>query len=99
VHGFGFSFGLRETLQFAGDHLLAALLAFNVGVECGQVIALAAMLPVLALVLGRWIPERAGTIVLSALIAHTGWHWMAERFEAVKGLPGAALGFGFGLGG
>jgi hypothetical protein len=36
VHGFGFSFVLRETLQFAGDHLLASLLAFNVGVEIGQ---------------------------------------------------------------
>ena len=36
VHGFGFSFALRETLQFAGPHLLTALLAFNVGVELGQ---------------------------------------------------------------
>src|SRR5258708_25085368 len=35
VHGFGFSFALRETLQFAGDHLLTSLLAFNVGVEIG----------------------------------------------------------------
>ena len=37
VHGFGFSFVLRETLQFAGDHLVTSLLAFNVGVEIGQV--------------------------------------------------------------
>ena len=36
VHGFGFSFLLRERLQFAGDHLLTSLLAFNVGVEIGQ---------------------------------------------------------------
>ena len=36
IHGFGFSFLLRERLQFAGDHLLASLLAFNVGVEFGQ---------------------------------------------------------------
>jgi len=33
VHGFGFSFALRETLQFAGSHLLTSLLAFNLGVE------------------------------------------------------------------
>src|SRR5206468_7752431 len=26
VHGFGFSFALRQTLQFAGSHLLASLL-------------------------------------------------------------------------
>jgi hypothetical protein len=25
------------------------------------------------------INERTGTIVLSALAAHTGWHWMLER--------------------
>ena len=28
------------------------------------------------------VPERAGIIVLSALAAHTAWHWMIERFEA-----------------
>ena len=38
VHGFGFSFALRETLQFAGEHLLTSLLAFNVGVELGQLL-------------------------------------------------------------
>src|SRR5215831_6040740 len=32
VHGFGFSFALRQSLQFAGSHLLASLLSFNVGV-------------------------------------------------------------------
>src|SRR5204863_9242472 len=36
VHGFGFSFALRQTLQFAGSHLLTSLLSFNVGVELGQ---------------------------------------------------------------
>ena len=29
IHGFGFSFALRETLQFAGSHLLTSLLSFN----------------------------------------------------------------------
>ena len=33
-----FSFALRETLQFAGGHLLTSLLAFNVGVELGQLL-------------------------------------------------------------
>ena len=40
VHGFGFSFALRESLQFAGSHLLTSLLAFNVGVELGQLLVL-----------------------------------------------------------
>ena len=25
------------------------------------------------------LAERAGTILLSALVAHTAWHWMSER--------------------
>ncbi|NIP96805.1 MAG: HupE/UreJ family protein, partial [Akkermansiaceae bacterium] len=40
VHGFGFSFLLRESLQFAGGHLLSSLLFFNVGVELGQLFVL-----------------------------------------------------------
>jgi len=80
VHGFGFAFALRESLQFAGSHVVGALLAFNVGIELGQVAALVIMLPLVALLL-RMVPERAGIIVLSALAAHTAWHWMLERGE------------------
>jgi hypothetical protein len=78
VHGFGFSFALRDTMQLAGSHLLTSLLSFNLGVEIGQVAVLAVLLPVLAL-LFRLVPERPGTIVLSAIVAHTGWHWMIDR--------------------
>ena len=28
--------------------------------------------------------ERMGTIVVSALVAHTGWHWMLERWEKLR---------------
>ena len=49
VHGFGFSFALRETLQFAGSHLLTSLLAFNLGVELGQLFVLALLVPALTL--------------------------------------------------
>src|SRR5262249_13682955 len=38
VHGFGFSFALRQSLQFAGSHLLTSLLSFNIGVELGQLL-------------------------------------------------------------
>lgn len=79
VHGFGFSFALRESLQFAGSHLAAALLAFNVGVELGQLLALAVMVPAIVLLFRHVVAERMGTVILSALIAHTGWHWMWER--------------------
>src|SRR5207249_10131615 len=41
VHGFGFSFALRESLQFAGSHLATSLVSFNVAVGLGQLFVLA----------------------------------------------------------
>src|SRR5437773_5298494 len=79
VHGFGFSFALRESLQFAGSHLLTSLLSFNVGVELGQLLVLVLLIPALQLFFRYAIAERMGAIVLSALVAHTGWHWMLDR--------------------
>jgi HupE/UreJ protein len=84
VHGFGFSFALRETLQFAGSHLLTALLSFNVGVELGQLLVLAILVPALQALFRFGLPERIGTIVLSALVAHTAWHWTADRWERLR---------------
>jgi hypothetical protein len=84
VHGVGFSFALRQTLQFAGTHLLTSLLSFNVGVELGQILVLALVLPALHLLFRHLVAERMGTIILSAIAAHTAWHWMVDR--------GAALG-------
>ncbi|MEO6444423.1 MAG: HupE/UreJ family protein [Gemmatimonadaceae bacterium] len=79
VHGFGFSFALGDSLQFAGRHLLTALLSFNVGVELGQLLVIAVAVPLLAWLFRSVVPERAGTIVLSALVAHSAWHWMTAR--------------------
>jgi hypothetical protein len=87
VHGFGFSFALRETLQFAGDHLLTSLLAFNIGVEIGQLAVLLVLIPFIGLLFRYVVPERLGIIVLSALVAHTGWHWMIEREEQLAKFP------------
>ena len=87
VHGFGFAFALRQTLQFAGSHLLTSLLAFNVGVELGQVFMLALMVPALILLFRYVVPERIGTIVLSALAGHTAWHWMIERYGVFSRFP------------
>jgi hypothetical protein len=84
VHGFGFSFALRQTLQLAGSHVLTSLLAFNLGVELGQLLVLVVLIPALALLFRYVVAERLGTIILSALIAHTSWHWMTERFDALN---------------
>jgi hypothetical protein len=91
VHGFGFSFALQETLQFAGSHLLTSLLAFNVGVELGQLLVLAAMIPALHLFFRFAVAERVGTIILSAFVAHTAWHWVTERGERLRQYSWPAL--------
>jgi hypothetical protein len=84
VHGFGFSFALRQTLQFAGTHLLTSLLSFNIGVELGQLLVLVLLIPALDLVFRFVVPERLGTIILSTLVAHTSWHWLTERAEVLR---------------
>jgi hypothetical protein len=87
VHGFGFSFALRDSLQFAGSHLLTSLLSFNVGVELGQLLVLAIAVPMLELLFRYGVAERTGTIILSALVAHTGWHWLTERADQLRQFP------------
>jgi len=91
VHGFGFSFALRQTLQFAGSHLLTSLLSFNVGVEIGQVLVLLLLVPALQFGFRHVVAERMGTIILSALVAHTAWHWMLERGEQLRQFAWPAL--------
>ena len=92
VHGFGFSFALREQLQFAGSHLLASLVSFNVGVELGQLLVLVLLVPLLDLVFRFVVAERLGTIILSVLVGHTAWHWMLERGEKLKQFPWPRFG-------
>ena len=84
VHGFGFSFALRETMQFAGSHVLTSLVAFNVGVELGQLLVLIILVPALQLMFHYIVAERMGTIILSAIVAHTAWHWMIERGSSLS---------------
>jgi hypothetical protein len=84
VHGCGFSFALKESLQFAGAHLGLSLLSFNLGVELGQILVLALVIPALQFVFRRVVEERMGTIVLSAFVAHTAWHWTDDRVQRLR---------------
>ena len=70
VHGFGFSFALQDTLQFAGSHLVTSLVSFNVGVELGQLLVLAMLIPVLSLLFRFVVAERIGVGHLGAGRAH-----------------------------
>jgi hypothetical protein len=81
AHGFAFAFPLQQTLQFAGAHLFASLVAFNVGIEAGLLLLVALLVPALTLLFQFAVAERMGTVILSALVAHTAWHWTWERYD------------------
>jgi hypothetical protein len=40
---------------------------------------------------GRENTGRMATIVLSALVAHTGWHWLTERLDQLRQFPAPSL--------
>lgn len=79
VHGFGFAGALAET-GIPTTHRLPALLAFNVGVEAGQVGLLAAVWPLLRWVQRRW-PLWQSRLVYggSAAIMVMGLVWFGTR--------------------
>jgi hypothetical protein len=80
IHGFGFATALRETgLSGTGLALLKPLLAFNLGVECGQLAVAALFLP--ALFALRKVPwfDRHGTRLISAAVVLLGGYWLLER--------------------
>lgn len=84
VHGFGFSFMLKTQLQFAGDQLLLSLLAFNVGIEAGQLAFIALAIPLLAFLFQRMpLDERLLIAVISLFVALIAGQWLVERWEAL----------------
>jgi hypothetical protein len=48
---------------------------------------LVVLIPALGLLFKYVVPERLGIIILSALVVHTGWHWMLERGEQLAKFP------------
>lgn len=80
LHGFGFSFVLGEILGPDSESLIASLLAFNVGVELGQLAILAALLCVMELLRRArpgWVSSVRTTTLAS--IACIAGYWVVER--------------------
>ena len=84
AYGFAFAVALQGRLQFAGAHVLTSVLAFNAGLEAAVLVFLAALLVALAMLFRFVISERMGVIVLSALAAHSAWHWMLDRLNLLS---------------
>ena len=79
VHGLGFSFALRDELKFAGDHLVLSLVSFNAGIEIGQFIVLALLVPMLALI-DRWrLAARYVPAIVAIGVVATASFWLVER--------------------
>ncbi|WP_170604162.1 HupE/UreJ family protein [Ruegeria arenilitoris] len=84
LHGFGFSFMLRNILQVDATNVWQSLLAFNLGVELGQLFIVAMVWP-LVVFLRRmppkvWIGARGVVAVSVSVIAMI---WAFERISGV----------------
>jgi len=77
VHGFGFA-SVLQNLVVGKANLVSSVVSFNVGVELGQLMIFAALLPLLRL-LGALIEPRKTTIAASAAIGLLGFIWVLER--------------------
>jgi len=77
VHGFGFASALGP-LHLPAPRLAVALFGFNLGVEAGQALVVALLLPVLMWMRGaRW--ERRAVRAASGAVALMGFVWFMER--------------------
>jgi hydrogenase/urease accessory protein HupE len=78
VHGFGFAGALGE-ISLPRAEIPSALLAFNLGVEAGQLAVLALVLPLVFAARKRVWFERKGVKLLSLVIAALGVVWFVLR--------------------
>jgi hydrogenase/urease accessory protein HupE len=78
IHGFGFAGALAE-IGLEGDNLVSTLLAFNLGVETGQLVLVALALPVL--MWARRSPTFVQRVVpaLNAVVIALGVYWFVDR--------------------
>jgi hypothetical protein len=88
IHGFGFASVLAD-LGLPHESLLLALVAFNVGVEVGQLAIVALFLPLAYAVRDTRFYGRAVFVGGSLLVAAIAATWFAERAFDLALLPGA----------
>ncbi len=77
VHGFGFASVLQD-IGLPAQGLLTSLLAFNIGVEIGQIAIVAVVLPMIWL-LGKTVYRRPVVLAGSFMIFIFGALWFIER--------------------
>ncbi len=79
IHGFGFAGMLKEMKIGSGPQVVVPLLSFNLGVEIGQILIAAIVLPILWQLrrlpqfAPKWIP------VSSVIVVILGGYWLIDR--------------------
>jgi hydrogenase/urease accessory protein HupE len=80
VHGFGFASVLKELgVGAGGSGLLMPLFTFNLGVELGQIVIAAVVLPIFWRCRKNEKFIKRGVPALSAVVALAGIYWLVER--------------------
>ena len=80
LHGLGFSFVLQHILQVTSPNIWQSLLAFNLGVEIGQVLIVIASFSIFYLI--SLLGDRATKInrlIVASICASTALYWVIER--------------------
>lgn len=83
IHGFGFASVLSD-LGLPRGTLLVSLVAFNAGVELGQLAIVAAFLPVAWWLRDAWVYRRLVLVAGSVAVAVLAFAWFAERALDIK---------------
>jgi hydrogenase/urease accessory protein HupE len=78
IHGFGFAGALQE-INLPSSQIPTALVTFNLGVEAGQLFAMALVLPMVMLIRQKDWFEPRGVRVLSGAVALAGCVWFVIR--------------------
>ena len=85
IHGFGFATVLRE-LGLPADGLVRSLLAFNLGVELGQIAIAAVCWPLLVWIDRKRWSARVRTIT-SCILLIFGFAWLIDRVFSLRMMP------------
>lgn len=88
IHGFGFASVLAD-LGLPQDALLLSLVAFNLGVELGQLAIVAVFLPVAYALRGTRLYRRVIFVGGSLVVAAIAFAWLLERAFNLSLFPGA----------
>lgn len=87
IFGAGFWFDLEPALQFGGSHRIVSVLSYNAGLEIGQLLALAILVPAVNLFVRFAGAERINTVILAGVVVHMAGHRMAERAAVLRSIP------------